>query len=105
MSSNPSLATGDWDDVSFLANPHRHIFHFHVRISIEHNDREIEFIQAKRFMERLYGNETLQIDCKSCEMLAEDLYKQLNIKWPDREMIIKVFEDDENGAVLEFKKE
>ncbi len=28
--TDPSLATGDEYDVSFLANPHRHIFHFRV---------------------------------------------------------------------------
>ena len=26
--TDPKLATGDWDDVSFLGIPHRHIFHF-----------------------------------------------------------------------------
>ena len=25
---DPKLATGGWDDVSFLGYPHRHIFHF-----------------------------------------------------------------------------
>ena len=28
--SDPKLATGDWDDVSFLGVPHRHIFHFYI---------------------------------------------------------------------------
>jgi hypothetical protein len=27
---DPKLATGDWDDVSFLGYVHRHIFHFKV---------------------------------------------------------------------------
>ena len=30
--TDPKLATGDWDDVSFLGVPHRHIFHFRVMI-------------------------------------------------------------------------
>ena len=46
--TDPKLATGDWDDVSFLGIPHRHIFHFRVRIEVFHNDRDIEFIQFKR---------------------------------------------------------
>ena len=25
---DPKLATGEWDDVSFLGHPHRHMFHF-----------------------------------------------------------------------------
>ena len=51
--TDPKLATGDWDDVSFLGVPHRHIFHFRVRIEVFHDDRDIEFIQFKRWMERL----------------------------------------------------
>src|SRR6056300_1519235 len=51
---DPKLATGDCDDVSFLGYPHRHIFHFRVRIEVRHNDRDIEFIQFKRWLQRLY---------------------------------------------------
>ena len=43
---DPKLA-----DVSFLGYPHRHIFHFRVSISVFHNDRDIEFIQFKRWLE------------------------------------------------------
>jgi hypothetical protein len=32
--TDPTLATGDQYDVSFLASPHRHIFHFRVAISV-----------------------------------------------------------------------
>ena len=52
--TDPMLATGDEYDVSFLANPHRHIFHFRVGIDVFHNDRDIEFIQFKRWLENLY---------------------------------------------------
>ena len=31
--TNPKYATGDWDDVSFLGYPHRHIFHFYVTLN------------------------------------------------------------------------
>jgi len=55
--TDPMLATGDWDDVSFLGYPHRHIFHFRVCIEVFHNDRDIEFIQFKRWLERLYSEE------------------------------------------------
>ena len=39
--TDPALATGDEYDVSFLANPHRHIFHFRVWIDVVHNDRDM----------------------------------------------------------------
>jgi len=96
------LATGDAYDVSFLAYPHRHIFHFRVSIDVFHNDRDIEFIQFKRWLESLYSNSTLVLDYKSCEMIAEDLYLQIAEKYPFREVEIEVSEDGENGAVLSF---
>ena len=53
------------EDVSFLGYPHRHIFHFKVMIEVYHDDRDIEFIQFKRWMEGLYEG-TLELDYKSC---------------------------------------
>ena len=94
---DPALATGDEDDVSFLGYPHRHTFHFRVTIQVFHDDRDIEFIQFKRWMENLYAG-TLQLDYKSCEMIADDLYMAINDKYPDREVWIEVGEDGENGC-------
>lgn len=100
--TDPALATGDEYDVSFLGYPHRHIFHFKVWISVEHSDRAIEFIQFKRWLENLYNQGTLQLDYKSCEMMAEDLYEQISVKYPGREVWIEVSEDGENGALIKF---
>ena len=99
---DPSLATGDEYDVSFLGYPHRHIFHFKVAISVTHNDRDIEFIQFKRWMEKLYSEKTLELDYKSCEMMADDLYDKITDKYPGREVHIDVSEDGENGAHIEY---
>ena len=100
---DPALATGDEYDVSFLATPHRHIFHFRVWIDVEHSDRAIEFIQFKRWLENLYQNGTQQLDYKSCEMMAEDLYDQIATRYPDKEIWIEVSEDGENGCLIKFK--
>jgi len=100
--TDPALATGDYYDVSFLGTPHRHIFHFRVWIGVEHSDRAIEFIQFKRWLENLYNQGTLQLDYKSCEMMAEDLYAQISAKYPGREVWIEVSEDGENGALIKF---
>jgi hypothetical protein len=117
---DPKLATGDWDDVSFLGYPHRHIFHFRVRIGVYHNDRDIEFIQFKRWLERLYSgtdngtnnqgsegqsstdSEVLLLDYKSCEMIADELYEKINAKYPGRFVEIEVSEDGENGCVISY---
>ena len=99
---DPKLATGDWDDVSFLGYVHRHIFHFKVAIEVFHNDRDIEFIQFKRWLGGLYEKSTLELDYKSCEMIADDLYEQIASRYPDRKVIIDVSEDGENGCSIEY---
>lgn len=100
--TDPALATGDEYDVSFLATPHRHIFHFEVTIEVEHSDRAIEFIQFKRWLENQYSQNILLLDYKSCEMIAEDLYEVIATRYPDRTIHIEVSEDNENGARLMF---
>lgn len=100
--TDPKLATGEWDDVSFLAYPHRHIFHFKVWIEVFHNDRDIEFIQFKRWLERLYGNDELRLDYRSCEMIADDLAQQIQDCYPGRWLKISVAEDNENGCEVTY---
>ena len=102
--TDPNLATGDEYDVSFLANPHRHIFHFRVWLSVTHNDRDVEFIQFKRWLEKLYSSNegVLSLDYKSCEMMSDDLYAQISQKYPDREVWIEIAEDGENGSFIKY---
>ena len=89
-------------DVSFLGHPHRHIFHFRVQIQVLHNDRDIEFIQFKRWLESLYNESLLSVDSQSCEMIADDLYTQVAVRYPDRDVTIEVSEDGENGCNIEY---
>ena len=103
---DPKLATGDEYDVSFLGYPHRHIFHFRVCIEVFHDDRDIEFIQFKRWLERLYSVDkssgVLVLDYKSCEMICDELAETINKKYPNRRMEITVSEDGENGATIQY---
>lgn len=88
--------------VSFLGNAHRHSFHFKVSIEVFHNDRDLEFIIEKRWMEKLY-DKTLALNNKSCEMIAEDLYSKLRTRYGrERRIKIEVSEDGENGCSLEW---
>jgi hypothetical protein len=102
--TDPNLATGDEYDVSFLANPHRHIFHFRVWLSVTHNDRDVEFIQFKRWLEKLYSSTqgVLSLDHKSCEMMSDELYDTISQKYPGREIWIEVSEDGENGSFIKY---
>jgi hypothetical protein len=102
--TDPKLNTDDEYNVSFLASPHRHIFHFRVCIDVFHDDRELEFIQFKRWLESLYGSNILELNYKSCEMIADDLYLQIAAKYPDRDVWIEVSEDGENGCYVEYNR-
>tara|TARA_R100000988_G_scaffold66071_1_gene33578 strand:- start:253 stop:681 length:429 start_codon:yes stop_codon:yes gene_type:complete len=93
------------DEVDFLRYPHRHIFHFKVQIEVFNDDRDIEFFIFKRWLESLYADDTLQLDYKSCEMMADDLAKQIKDKYPGRQLSIDVSEDGENGCHVEYPKE
>lgn len=103
--TDPKLNTAGEYDVSFLASPHRHIFHFRVWIDVWHNDRDIEFIQFKRWLESLYNgqNTVLELDWKSCEMIADDLYTQIAARYPERAVWIEVAEDGENGCLIKYE--
>jgi len=102
--TDPALCTAGEYDVSFLASPHRHIFHFRVWIDVFHNDRDIEFIQFKRWLESLYNGQSsvLALDWKSCEMIADDLYTQIAARYPGRAVWIDVAEDGENGCLIKY---
>ena len=93
---DPKLA-----DVKFLGYPHRHMFHFKVWIEVFHDDRDIEFIQFKRWLESLYQG-TLELDYKSCEMIADELADQIQTKYPGRQVRIEVSEDGENGCDINY---
>jgi hypothetical protein len=100
----PAAATDPkLQDVSYLGERHRHLFKFIVQIEIRHNDRELEFHQVLNYCESLLGAQ-VEIDFKSVEMLADDLYLALADKYPGRNMKITVSEDGECGCVIEYNK-
>ena len=103
-------AAKDLPGVEFLQYPHRHIFHFRVWINVLHNDRDIEFIQFKRWLERLYSestadnDEVLILNHRSCEMISDELYDKISAKYPGRFVEIEVAEDGENGCSIYYPK-
>lgn len=94
-----ALTDPDLSEVSFLGYPHRHILHFKVAIDVFHDDRDIEFILFKRWLESLYAQDgVLDLDYKSMEMIADDLAEVIHAAYPGRAISIDVSEDGENGA-------
>jgi len=88
------------EEVSFLKNEHRHIFHIKVWIEVFHDDRDIEFILFKRFIDTilLSGN----LNNKSCEMISDQIYDEIKSQYPNRKIKIEVSEDLENGCEKEY---
>lgn len=84
-------------EVEFLKSPHRHVFHIEVEIQVFHDDRELEFIIVKRDLDKWLN---LNVDYKSCEMIAKDILNYIDSKWDasSRYTRVDVFEDGENGA-------
>ena len=96
-----ALTTHELRDVSFLGYPHRHIFHFKVSIQVHHDDRDIEFILFKRWLEKQYEGD-LVLDYKSCEMISDELHQKIVAEYGDRTILIEVSEDGENGSYTEY---
>lgn len=95
------------DDVRFLRYLHRHMFYVESKIEVFHNDRELEFILVKHFIDDcikqlLSDNYDYNI---SCENIAEYIINCLSSKYGKRTICVTVFEDNENGAIVETSKE
>ena len=100
--TNKSTATNDKFDVSHLASRHLHYFNFKVFIEVNHSNRDIEFIQLRRWIEYLYQDGCLELDGKSCEMMSDDLYVQLSKKYPKSEIRIDISEEGINGSLTYY---
>jgi len=92
-----------WKDspegVEFLRDYHRHIFRVKLGVEAKHDDRDIEFFQLKRDVER-YIKEHYQGEYfgDSCEMIAMKLLARFNADF------VEVSEDGENGATVSDDK-
>lgn len=98
------------EEVAFLRNPHRHMFHVKATIEVTHLDRELEFILVKRDIDKMC-QAIKEIDTpavKSCERIATRLAIAISDKYSwiidengferARAIIVEVNEDGENGA-------
>lgn len=83
------------DEVKYLANNHRHIFHICVKKRVQDNDRQVEIICLKHkvelYMHKKFGN-ICNFGNMSCEMIAQELVTEFSLNY------CQVLEDNENGA-------
>ena len=85
-------------DVNFLGDLHRHKFFFRVEVPVKHTNRDIEFFQFQKMLISWYDERELQLDSKSCEMLAEELANKILDNYDVIWAAVSVAEDNENGS-------
>ena len=90
-----------FDEVAYLRDPHRHMFHIKAFKKVSHNDRDTEFIILKHRIQEYFFNKyhmPMQQLCvfgaMSCEMIAEELITEFRLSQ------CEVNEDGENGAIV-----
>ena len=90
-----------------LESEHGHIFHFEVEIPVEHFDRFIEILEARRILRKdllgSYGTggmreEPCNFGGKSCEHLAKFLADTVSNVWKVDALRVVVMEDEFVGA-------
>lgn len=99
------------EEVLYLKSRHRHLFKFRVEIQVFHDDREIEFHMFQNKIESWYDSGILELNHKSCEMMADELYQGIKEEYQSREipakkqrdLTIEVSEDGECGAIGSYR--
>lgn len=84
-----------FEDVAFLKEPHRHIFHVTASKAVSHeHDREVEIIRLKRLMQTDDLITSVKLGSMSCEKLAMYFLEKFKLE------SCYVLEDGENGAYV-----
>lgn len=93
-------------EVGFLHSLHRHIFHIKVKVPVYHDNRDKEFIMLKRDVTEFIHNKYYREDYRcclfgamSCEMIAREIMHEFGAD------SVEVWEDMENGAIIEVVNE
>lgn len=98
-----------WENApNYLGYQHRHEFIIRAQIQVQNDDREVEFHQLQQLLSFLiHADYSLYPDAmivdfgtRSCEMIARKLYTALEQEGL-RVRRVSVFEDDENGAIID----
>lgn len=93
-----------WPDAptsrAYLADRHRHLFHAEVRVTVEHDDRDIEFHDLLDVARTALNG--VAAPYESCEMMARRAAEAVQARWPGRPVQVTVSEDNECGATLRW---
>lgn len=94
------------EEVKFLRDLHRHIFHVRVEVPVKHENRDVEIILLKRFIDTLCSILTEPIKKKglSCEQIATTIAKVTAVKYNINRCAVEVLEDGENGGISVYER-
>ena len=92
------------DTVEYLRHPHRHLMYIELQMEVFHDDRELEFILVVSALNTMIEHTTWS-QTVSCEQIANCIIRWARENYGERDMKVSVFEDGENGAVVEYLKE
>ena len=85
----------DLEEVGYLRNLHRHIFHIKAIKEVTHNNRDIEIIMFKnKIISYLKDKYKGNFGNMSCEDIGEDILVAFDCH------VVEVLEDMENGAIV-----
>lgn len=94
------------DEVGYLRHPHRHVFHVTATVEVFHDDRDLEFILVKRYLQDQVDKVLKNKEWPgraSCEYMATKIAQMIRQKYGcDRLVCVEVSEDGENGALVEW---
>lgn len=98
----PGAKDTPMQEIHYLADPHRHVFHITCFKDVNHDDRDIEIIEFKRqvtqYLLQQYPDKLHPLGCDfgsmSCEMIARELLLVFGMT------MCRVLEDGENGGVV-----
>ena len=84
------------DNVVFLRDYHRHVFHVKLGMKVSHDNREIEFFNFQKNADLYIFDHFMDALLElSCEQIAIELLKEFSGSF------CEVSEDGENGALVE----
>lgn len=91
------------DTVEYLRHPHRHLMHIELQMEVFHDDRELEFILVVSSLNTMIEHTTWD-PYISCEQIGKRIIRWAREKYGERDVKVSVFEDGENGAIVEYTR-
>lgn len=90
---------------AYLSNSHRHLFYFRAEWSVD-TDRAVEFHTAQQWLsdaiESWRSGQKLNFGRLPCEQIAREIRARLILAEHPEPSAVEVWEDQENGARVEF---